>query len=120
MTKKGQVYKCMVCGNIVEVIHESGGTLVCCGQPMNLMEENTVDAATEKHIPIIEGKKVSVGSVIHPMSEEHFIEWIEATNESGKITKVFLSPGDSPVAEFEFEVASARAYCNLHGLWRSE
>jgi len=120
MTEQKQIYKCEVCGNIVEVLHSGAGELVCCGQPMKLMSENTVDAAQEKHVPVIEGKKVKVGSVEHPMAEEHYIGWIEATSESGEICKVFLKVGDKPVAEFAFEVSTARAYCNLHGLWKSK
>ena len=120
MTEQKQVYKCEVCGNIVEVLHAGGGTLVCCGQNMNLQEENTVDAAQEKHVPIIEGKKVKIGSTPHPMEEAHYIEWIEATSELGETCKKFLKPGDKPEAEFLFKVKEARAYCNLHGLWKSE
>jgi superoxide reductase len=120
MTKKGQVYKCEVCGNIVEVLHEGGGTLVCCGEPMKLMVENAVDAAVEKHVPVIEGNRVKVGSVEHPMVEAHYIEWIEATGENGEVAKMFLAPGQKPEAEFSFKVVSAREYCNLHGLWRSK
>ncbi len=118
MTQKNQVYKCEVCGNIVEVLHEGAGELVCCGKPMKLMEEDTVDAATEKHVPVVEGKKVKVGEVEHPMSEEHYIEWIEVT-ANGKTCKKFLKPGEKPGAEFE-EEGTARAYCNLHGLWKSK
>ena len=124
MTKKMQVFKCKVCGNIIEVVHESGGTLTCCNQPMLLMEENTVDAAKEKHAPVVEkaegGYKVAVGSVLHPMDEKHWIEWIEliAGNE---IYRKWLNPGDTPVAFFKTDAtdAFARAYCNLHGFWKS-
>ncbi len=119
-TKKNQVYRCEICGNIVEVLHEAGGTLVCCGQNMNLQEENTTDASKEKHIPIVEGNKVKVGSIEHPMEEEHYIEWIEATSENGEVSKIFLNPGDKPEVEFTFHVKSVRAYCNLHRLWMSE
>lgn len=119
MTSQKEIYKCEVCGNIVEVLHAGGGTLVCCGQPMKLQEENTVDAAQEKHVPVIEDKKVKVGSVEHPMTEEHYIAWIEATSESGETCKVFLKAGEVPEAEFAFVVKEARAYCNLHGLWKS-
>ncbi len=127
MTQKNQIYKCEVCGNIVEIVHESSGTLVCCGQPVKLMEENTVDAAVEKHVPVIEqtenGVKVKVGSVEHPMIPEHYIEWIEIL-VNGKSYKAFLSPGQKPEAEFcitaEVENITAREYCNLHGLWKSE
>jgi len=125
MTKKNQVFKCKLCGNIVEVVHEGPGELVCCGQPMTLMEENTVDAAKEKHVPVIEktaeGIKVAVGSVAHPMEEKHFIEWIELIAD-GKVYRQFLSPGEKPEAVFKVEAkkVTAREYCNLHGLWKSE
>ena len=129
MTKRNEVYKCEVCGNIVEVLHVGGGTLVCCGQNMKLMVENTSDGAGEhpigvpsaeaKHVPVIEGRKVKVGSVAHPMEEAHYIEWIEAVSDKGEVAKVFLRPGDLSEAEFGFEVVSAREYCNLHGLWKS-
>lgn len=119
-----QVYRCAVCGNIVEVVHAAGGTLVCCGQPMELLKENTTDAAVEKHIPVIEkaegGIKVVVGSVSHPMVDDHYIEWIEVLVD-GKAYSQFLKPGDSPEAFFPIDGAnvSARAYCNLHGLWKA-
>jgi superoxide reductase len=122
MTELKQIYKCEVCGNIVEVVHNSGGTLKCCGQAMNLIVENTVDAAKEKHVPVIEkvegGVLVKVGSVEHPMLENHYIEWIEVHTEK-KVYKKFLKPGDKPEAFFklEEEVLFAREYCNLHGLW---
>ena len=119
MTSRGQVWKCDVCGNIVEVLHKGADSLVCCGKPMRLMTENTVDASKEKHVPVIEGKKVKIGSVAHPMEEAHYIEWIEATSATGEIAKVFLKPGQSPEAEFDFDVVSAREYCNLHGLWKA-
>ena len=119
MTNRGQVWKCNVCGNIVEVLHEGADALVCCGQPMVLMKENSVDAAGEKHRPVISGKVVKVGSVPHPMEDAHCIEWIEATGSAGEVCKKFLSAGDAPEVEFAFDVVSARAYCNLHGLWKS-
>ena len=118
-----QVYKCGVCGAEVEVIRGGGGTLVCCNKPMNLLAENTTDAAQEKHVPVIEkvdgGVKVSVGSVAHPMVEDHLIEWIEIIAD-GKIQRQSLKPGDAPEAVFSVEAAqiTARAYCNLHGLWK--
>jgi len=124
MTQKNQVYKCPLCGNIVEVVHTGAGELVCCGQPMDLMVENTVDAAKEKHVPVIEktgnGFKVTVGSVPHPMDEKHWIEWIEL-HADGKVYREDLAPGKTPEAEFcvDSADASARAYCNLHGLWKS-
>ena len=124
MTKKLQIYKCEVCGNIVEVLHQGGGELVCCDQPMKLMGENVVDAAQEKHVPVIEktadGITVKVGSVPHPMEEEHYIEWIELIAD-GRAYRQFLSPGDTPEALFEIKAQNitAREYCNLHGLWKS-
>ena len=124
MTQLMQVYKCDVCGNIVEVIHAGVGQLVCCNQPMNLLTENTTDAATEKHVPVIEktanGVKISVGSVPHPMEEQHYIEWIQVMAD-GKNCRKFLKPGDAPEAEFEItgKDISAREYCNLHGLWKA-
>jgi len=123
MTERLQVYKCEICGNIVEVLHEGAGELVCCGQPMKLYVENTVDAAREKHVPVVEetecGIKVKVGSVPHPMEEEHYIEWIEVVAD-GKAYRQFLKPGDAPEALFDIvaEEITARAYCNLHGLWK--
>ena len=124
MTQRLQIYKCGVCGNMVEVIHASGGTLVCCGQEMNLLEPGTTDAATEKHVPVIEkidsGYKVKVGSVAHPMEEKHFIEWIELLAD-GRAYREFLCPGQAPEAVFmvSAEEVSAREYCNLHGLWKA-
>lgn len=124
MTQKLEIYKCAVCGNIVEVIHTGAGELVCCGQPMKHFVENTVDAAKEKHVPVIEkipgGVKVKVGSVTHPMEEKHYIEWIEVIAD-GQAYRQFLYPGDAPEADFliEAEQITAREYCNLHGLWRS-
>jgi superoxide reductase len=123
-TQKLQVYKCNICGNIVEVIHDGMGELVCCGQPMQLMVENTTDAATEKHVPVIEkvdgGVKVMVGEVPHPMVDEHYIEWIEVIVD-GKAYRQFLNPGDAPEAFFNVDGDSiiAREYCNLHGLWKA-
>jgi superoxide reductase len=124
MTELNQVYKCNVCGNMVEVVHAGEGELVCCGQPMELMKENTVDAAREKHVPVIEktsgGIRVKVGSVPHPMEDKHHIEWIEVI-VNGMVYRKHLNPGDAPEAEFETgpDGARARAYCNIHGLWQS-
>ncbi len=118
-TKRNQVYKCSICGNIVEVVHEGAGELVCCGKPMNLMTENTTDTATKKHVPVIEGNIVKVGSTLHPMEDSHHIEWIEATSKTGEICKKFLNPRQEPIAEFPFEPTTAREYCNLHGLWKA-
>lgn len=119
-----QVYKCMVCGNIVELLHVGKGELVCCNQPMELLKENTVDAAREKHVPVVEktsdGIKVKVGSVPHPMEEKHYIEWIEIIAKDN-IYRKFLKPGDNPEAVFPIQVGTviAREYCNLHSLWKS-
>lgn len=124
MTQKLQIYKCEKCGNIVEVLHEGAGQLVCCGQPMKLFTENTVDAAQEKHVPVIEktdkGYKVKVGSIPHPMEVKHYIEWIELIAD-GKVLRQFLNPGQAPEAFFEITAneVSAREYCNLHGLWKA-
>ena len=123
MAEQLEVYKCDACGNIVEVLHAGGGELVCCGEAMKLMVENTVDAAKEKHIPVIEkvdgGVKVSVGSVAHPMEEKHYIEWVEVIAD-GKAYQQFFCIGEAPEAFFnlEAEKITARAYCNLHGLWK--
>ncbi|MCI0514795.1 desulfoferrodoxin [candidate division KSB1 bacterium] len=123
MTKLNEMYKCDVCGNIVEVVHTGDGELVCCGQPMRLLVENTVDASKEKHVPVIEksGSKVTVkvGGVAHPMEEKHYIEFIELIAD-GKVYRQYLKPGDQPVAMFEVSATqlSAREYCNLHGLWK--
>jgi superoxide reductase len=124
MAEALEVYKCEACGNIVEVLHGGGGELVCCGAPMVLMTENTVDAAKEKHVPVIEkiegGVKVKVGDVAHPMDEKHFIEWIEVI-AGGKVYRASLKPGQAPEAVFNIEAdgVTARAYCNLHGLWKA-
>lgn len=127
MTEVLQIYKCELCGNIVEVVHAAGGVLVCCGQPMQLQTENTVDAAKEKHVPVIEtvdgGFKVKIGSVAHPMEDKHYIEWIELVVD-GRAYRKFLKPGDAPEAEFKVDVPAgakviAREYCNLHGLWKA-
>lgn len=120
-----EIYKCAICGNIVEVVHVGGVELVCCGQPMELLAPNTVDAAKEKHVPVIEknGKsvKVRIGSEPHPMTEAHYIEWIEILFDN-KVDRRYLKPGEEPMAEFNVAPAklTARAYCNLHGLWQAE
>ncbi len=125
MTALLQVYKCEICGNIVEVVHDGAGKLVCCGKPMVLQEEGVTDAALEKHVPVIEktedGFKVTVGSVEHPMVDSHYIEWIELLADGVAYLK-FLKPGDKPVADFciKAEKVSAREYCNIHGLWKGE
>ena len=123
MAERLEVYKCNICGNIVEVLHGGGGELVCCGQAMNKLVENTVDAAKEKHVPVVEkvdgGVKVKVGEVAHPMEEKHWIEWVEIVAD-GKTYRQFLNPGDAPEATFgvEADQVTAREYCNLHGLWK--
>jgi len=124
MTKKMEIYKCDICGNIVEMLHAGEGELVCCGAPMKLFQENTVDAAKEKHIPVIEkiagGFRVKVGSVAHPMEEKHYIEWIEVITDDGRLYRQFLQPGKTPQADFKIDAGkiTAREYCNLHGLWK--
>ena len=123
MTNRLQIYKCEICGNIVEVLHEGKGELVCCGEPMKLFTENTTDAAQEKHVPVIErtasGFKVKVGSVALPMEEKDYIEWIEIIAD-GKAYRMFLKPGEAPEATFSISAQqiTAREYCNLHGLWK--
>ncbi len=124
MAEKLEVYKCEACGNIVEVLHGGKGELVCCGSSMVQLVENTVDAAKEKHVPVVEkvdgGVKVKVGDVAHPMEEKHYIEWIEIIAD-GKSYKQFLEPGQIPEATFSVDASdvTARAYCNLHGLWKA-
>jgi superoxide reductase len=107
MTQRMEIYKCQICGNIVEVIHAAGGELVCCGQPMNLLVAGATDAAVEKHVPVVE--KV----------DDHLIEWIELI-DGDSIQRAYLSPSSQPEAFFKSDAdsASAREYCNLHGLWK--
>ncbi len=125
MTARLETYKCELCGNIVGVMHAGPGELVCCGQPMGCLKENTVDAAVEKHVPVIEkiegGVKVKVGSVAHPMQDDHFIEWIEVVAD-GKSYRQFLNPGEAPEAVFMIDAANitAKEYCNLHGYWKND
>ncbi|MEZ0535852.1 desulfoferrodoxin [Caldicellulosiruptoraceae bacterium PP1] len=122
---KGTLYKCSVCGNIVEVINVGGGTLVCCGKPMDELIANTVDASKEKHVPVIEVKEdgvyIKVGSVPHPMEEKHYIMWIELVAD-GLIYRKYLKPGDNPEAFFAVKAKElvSYEYCNLHGLWKSQ
>lgn len=124
MAEKLEVYYCEICGNMVEVLDGGVGELVCCGEPMTLLKENTVDAAKEKHVPVLEatehGIKVKVGSVPHPMEASHYITWIELIAD-GKTYRQFLNPGEEPEATFciDAEKVSAREYCNKHGLWKS-
>jgi superoxide reductase len=125
MAEKHQIYKCEICGNIVEVLHAGAGSLVCCGQPMKLMVENTTDASKEKHVPVYEKNgnivKVKIGSVPHPMEEKHYIEWIQVITEKGSYRQ-FLKPGDAPEATFEISenIEKVREYCNLHFLWSTK
>ncbi|PLX97095.1 MAG: desulfoferrodoxin [Desulfuromonas sp.] len=122
MPKLNEVYKCSICGNIVEVMHSGAGALVCCGKNMDLLAENTVDAATEKHVPVIEVGEgtvtVKVGSVTHPMEDAHYIEWIELIAD-GVVYRKHLKPGETPEATFNVTASAltAREYCNLHGHW---
>jgi len=127
MTKLKEIYKCNVCGNIVEVLHTGAGQLVCCGKPMELLKEKTQDEGLEKHVPVIEktdkGFKVKVGSVSHPMEKDHYIEWISVI-VGEKEGRKFLSPDQPAEAEFflpvnDIKKVKPKAYCNLHGLWRS-
>ena len=131
MIAKNQIYKCAICGNVVEVLTVGGGELVCCGQSMNLLEEKIKDEGQEKHLPVIgrlpakacqgsDGFKIMVGQVPHPMEEKHFIEWVEIKTKDGKIGKKFLKPGEKPEAEFytRMDIVEVRAYCNIHGLWK--
>jgi len=120
--QRGQIYKCNICGNIVELIHLGGGQLVCCGQPMELLKEKNQEEGQEKHLPVVEEKdglvKIRVGEVPHPMEENHYIEWIELITDNKSYFR-FLKPGDSPEAEFlvNENPLKARVYCNIHGLW---
>jgi superoxide reductase len=123
MARRMEVYKCSICGNIVEVLHGADGELVCCGEPMKLMMENTTDGAREKHVPVVEktadGFMVRVGSAEHPMTEAHYIEWIELIADD-RVFRQYLEPGQKPEAFFAVRAATvtAREYCNLHGLWK--
>jgi superoxide reductase len=127
MTKRFEIYKCNVCGNIIEVMIAGGGRLVCCGQSMEQLKEKTEDTGKEKHVPVVEGTdkgvKVKVGSVPHPMEEKHHIQFVEVLTEDGVMRK-FLKPGAAPEAEFEMPGADpgtvkAREFCNIHGLWKN-
>jgi len=126
MPERMQIYKCETCRNIVELVHGRVGELVCCGEPMKRFKANTVDAAREKHVPMVEkvdgGFKVTVGSVPHPMEEKHYIEWIEVITQDKKVYRQFLEPNMAPEAYFKLDdtidTVTAREYCNLHGLWK--
>ncbi len=123
-TERLQVFKCGKCGIIVEVLHTGGGQLVCCGEPMTLLKENTVDASKEKHVPVLEktagGFKVKIGAVPHPMEAAHLIEWIQVI-DGDTVQRAFLKPGIVPEATFSTASAkvTAREFCNLHGLWKA-
>ncbi len=124
MANSLDIYKCEICGHIVEVLHGGGGELVCCGEPMKLLVANTVDASKEKHVPVVEktadGYRVKVGAAPHPMEEKHYIEWVELIAD-GVAYRKFLKPGDQPEATFCLAAANveAREHCNLHGLWKA-
>lgn len=128
MTKLNAIYKCSVCGNMVEMVHTGVGQLVCCDKSMNLIEEKTTDPeiSVEKHVPVIEknekGAKIKIGSIPHPMEDAHYIEWIEVITIDGEVKRKYLKPGEKPEAEFCLfsQIKYAREYCNLHGLWRAE
>jgi len=120
------IYKCSMCGNIVQVLHGEQPSVMCCGKEMDRLVENTVDAAVEKHVPVVEkiegGYLVKVGSVPHPMGDDHWIEWIELASEDDTfVQRKILKPTDKPEVEFKTDAANvvAREYCNLHGLWKS-
>jgi len=125
MTEMLQIYKCEVCGNVVEMIHTGVGELVCCGKNMLLMTEQTADFKTEKHVPVVEGSEtgthVVVGSTLHPMEEKHHIEWVEVIMADGSAVRKFLKLGMQPEADFceKPDGATVREYCNVHGLWKS-
>lgn len=123
MAKKNEIYKCEKSGLMVEVLQDAEGTAMCCGEPMKLLRENTTDGAKEKHVPVVEkiegGYRVTVGSVEHPMTDAHYIQWIELVTPTG-VLRHNLTPQDKPVAEFKTDATEveAREYCNLHGLWK--
>ena len=125
MTNKNEIYKCEICGNIVEVLHAGQGELVCCGQPMTKLDPKSEDEGQEKHVPVIEktddGIMVKVGSIQHPMEEQHYIEFIEVV-AGEQVYRKFLNPGDVPEAEFKGldESVTAREHCTIHGLWKSK
>ena len=125
MTSLNDIYKCSVCGHVVEIVHEGQPTLVCCGEEMNLLEEQTEDSSVEKHVPVVEeidgGVKVVVGSTEHPMADEHYIKFIEVLT-ADQVLRAELKPGDKPAAEFDVDVDAiekVREYCNVHDLWKA-
>jgi len=123
-TQIDEIYKCNICGNVVEMVYAGAGEIICCGEAMHLLEGKTTEEGNEKHVPVIEkiegGYLIKVGEVPHPMTPEHYIQWIEVIAD-GKVYKKFLLPTDKPEAKFEIEADKiiAREYCNLHGLWKS-
>ncbi len=123
MTELNEVYKCNICGNVVEVLHTGVGQLVCCGKPMELLKEKTEEEGNEKHVPVREGLKIKVGSVEHPMEEKHYIELIEAFIDGKLVVQKRLYPGDKPelklMEKYKNRDIRARALCNLHDLWKS-
>jgi superoxide reductase len=125
MTSLNEIYKCEICGNIIEMVHTGVGHPVCCGQPMTPQDEKKEDVGAEKHVPTIQitpkGIFIKVGSVPHPMDPDHFIEWIEIISGAGEVDRRYLSPGEAPEAIFQLDTTeiTARAYCNIHGLWKS-
>lgn len=126
MFESNKIYRCQKCGQIIEVLHEGAGELVCCGEPMELLKANSSDGAAEKHVPVVEktekGFRIKIGSVPHPMLPEHFIEWIAVYFEDGKMGRKYLKPSEQPEAEFFMNKLPDKvlAYCNLHGLWTIE
>ncbi len=118
------VYRCEVCGNLVEVLHVGGGELMCCGKPMTRLTLRSTDIGQEKHLPVIEdsedGITIRIGEIPHPMTEEHLIEWVEVIGTDGSTRRIFLNSGDLPQVHISIkkeEVREVRVYCNLHGLW---
>lgn len=126
MIKKLEIYKCPTCGAMIECLNNAGGTLSCCGKPMQVLSETANDGALEKHVPVVECKDnkviVTVGDVEHPMTSEHFIQWIEVICKDGSTSRKFLNPNEKPYAEFclDGELDRVREFCNLHGLWKSK
>ncbi|MGN0233023.1 MAG: desulfoferrodoxin [Bacteroidaceae bacterium] len=122
-TNAKEIYRCSTCGGVVEVLH-SGAVMYCCGNPMTLLKGNVVDGAKEKHVPVVEivenGVRVTIGAVEHPMQPDHYIEWIELVTPT-QVLRQELKPGDKPQALFQVQEKHlyARAYCNLHGLWKA-
>lgn len=124
-TKKLEIYKCNVCGIIVEILDDGAGELACCSEPMALLAEKTEDVAKEKHVPVIEeieaGVKVKVGSIPHPMEEKHYIQWVEVIS-GGRVFRQCLQPGQAPEATFKLDASqidTVREHCNIHGLWKA-